>query len=247
MNWWVRLFTTLVLGALAILLAAIRIRREAKLRHMTAIADAAQRALLRALPSSIDSLRFAARYVSAAQEALVGGDLYEVVETESGVRVILGDVRGKGLDAVQMAATVLAAFRRVAVTARSLTTAAGRLDEVVRSVAGEEDFVTVVLAEFHEDSSVTLVSCGHPPPLLVTVADGGHLVDSGVPAPPLGLEPSPDSVTFTLPDNARLLFYTDGLVETRNHRGTSSPSTTASPPRCTPARRGTPWTPCSAC
>ena len=67
--------------------------------------------------------------------ALVGGDLYEVVETDSGVRVILGDVRGKGMEAVQMAATVLAAFRRVAVTAPSLTAAARHLDDVVKSVA----------------------------------------------------------------------------------------------------------------
>ena len=40
-------------------------------------------------------------------------------------------------------------------------------------VAGDEDFVTVVLAEFHDDDTVTLVNCGHHPPLLVTAADGG--------------------------------------------------------------------------
>ncbi len=142
-----------------------------------------------------------------------------MVETDSVVRVILGDVRGKGMDAVQMAATVLAAFRRVAVTAPSLTAAAKHLDEVVKSVAGDEDFVTVVLAEFHEDFTVTVVNCGHPPPLLVTATDNGRLVDTGVPAPPLGLGPSPVPVTLTLPDRARLLFYTDGLVETRNHKG----------------------------
>ena len=218
-DWWVRLSTTLLLGALAVILATVRVRREAQLRQMTAIAEAAQRALLRAMPSSIDSLGFAARYVSAAHEALVGGDLYEVAETDSGVRVIVGDVRGKGLDAVQMAATVLAAFRRVAVTAPSLTTAARHLDEVVKSVAGDEDFVTVVLAEFHRDFTVTLVNCGHPPPLLVTAANGGRLVNTGVPALPLGLGPLPDPVTFELPYRARLLFYTDGLVETRNHKG----------------------------
>ena len=218
-DWWVRLATTLLVGALAVLLAAVRIHREVKLQQMTPIAEAAQLALLRAMPSSIDSLGFAARYVSAAHEALVGGDLYEVIETDSGVRVIVGDVRGKGLDAVQMAATVLAAYRRVAVTAASLTTTVGHLDEVVRSVAGDEDFVTAVLAEFHQDSTVTVVNCGHLPPFLVTSADSGRLVDSGVPTLPLGLGPSPDAVTFKLPTRARLLFYTDGLVETRNHNG----------------------------
>ena len=66
---------------------------------------------------------------------------------------------------------------------------------------------------------MTVVNCGHPPPLLVTSADSGRLVDSGVPTLPLGLGPSPDAVTFKLPARARLLFYTDGLVETRNHNG----------------------------
>ena len=222
-DWWVRLVTTILIGALAVVLAEVRVRRELSLQQMTAIAEAAQRALLRAMPSSIASLGFAARYVSAAHEALVGGDLYEVVETDTGVRVIVGDVRGKGLDAVQMAATVLAAFRRVAVTAPSLAAAAKHLDEVVGAVAGDEDFVTVLLGEFHEDGTVELVNCGHPPPLLITAADGGRLVDSGVPTVPLGLGPSPEAVTVSLPDRARLLFYTDGLVETRNVAGAFFP------------------------
>ena len=96
---------------MALVLARIRVRREQELQQMTAIAEAAQHALLRVMPSSIGSLGFAARYVSATEQALVGGDLYEVAESTEGVRVIVGDVRGKGLEAVQMAATVLAAFR----------------------------------------------------------------------------------------------------------------------------------------
>ena len=76
-----------------------------------------------------------------------------------------------------------------------------------------------MLAEFHDDHSVTLVNCGHPPPLLVPQAGSGRLVDTGAPEPPLGLGPSPDPVTFELPDHARLLFYTDGLIETRNRHG----------------------------
>ena len=66
----------------------------------------------------------------------MGGDLYEVVQSPDGVRLIVGDVRGKGLDAVQMAATVLAAFRRAAVLEVSLTAMAADLDSVVTAVAG---------------------------------------------------------------------------------------------------------------
>lgn len=54
-EWWIRLATTLGIGALAVLLAKVRVRREQALRHMTAIAEAAQRALLRRMPRSIGS------------------------------------------------------------------------------------------------------------------------------------------------------------------------------------------------
>ena len=232
-GWWVRLVVTLSIGALAVRLASFRVRRERDLRHMTTIAEAAQAALLRTMPSSIASLGFAARYVSATKEALVGGDMYEVAETPAGVRVIVGDVRGKGLDAVQMAATTLAAFRRAALMESSLAAIATSLDNVVTAVAGDEDFVTAVLAEFHEDFTVTVVNCGHHPPLLLTDADDGRLLDTGPPELPLGLNPTPNPVTGHLPEGARLLFYTDGLVESRNPEGAFFPLAGSSATLCT--------------
>ena len=219
LNWEIRLVLTVALGGLAVLAARIRMQRERDLRHMTVIADTAQRALLRAMPDAVGSVGFAARYVSATREALVGGDLYEVAASPFGVRVIVGDVRGKGLDAVQLAGTVLGAFRRAAFTEPCLATVATDLDAVVRAVAGDEDFVTAVLAEFHEDSTVTLVNCGHHPPMLVTAADTIGLLPTGEPELPLGLGSSPKSVTAAWPGDSRMLIYTDGLVEARNRRG----------------------------
>jgi serine phosphatase RsbU (regulator of sigma subunit) len=219
-QWWMRLAVVLIGGTMAVVLARIRVRRDRELVHMTAIAETAQRALLRAMPSSIGSLEFSARYVSATEEAMVGGDLYEVAETDNGVRVIVGDARGKGLEAVQMAATVLAAFRHAAVREPTLSAVATDLDDVVTAVADDEDFVTAVLAEFHDDDTVTLLNCGHHPPLLLANAHSRGLVDTGTPEPPLGLGPAPSPVTCLLGEGARLLFYTDGLVESRNREGT---------------------------
>jgi hypothetical protein len=219
-EWWARMTVVVVAGSLAVLLAWVRVGRDNQLVHMTAIAEAAQQALLRGTPSAIGSLGFSARYVSATEEALVGGDLYEVAETDNGVRVIVGDARGKGLEAVQMAATVLAAFRHAAVREPTLTAVATDLDDVVTAVAEDEDFVTAVLAEFHDDDTVTLLNCGHHPPLLLTNAHSRGLVDTGTPEPPLGLGPAPSPVTCLLGEGSRLLFYTDGLVESRNREGT---------------------------
>lgn len=222
-EWAVRLALGAALAVIAVAAATVRVRREEALRRMTVIAETAQRAVLRAMPTAVDSVGFAARYVSATEEALIGGDLYEVVATPHGVRVIVGDVRGKGLDAVQMAATVLGEFRRAAYRHASLPAITDDLDAVVRSMAGAEDFVTCLVAEFHTDHTVTLVNCGHHPPLLVT-ADGGVQVAAPLePVPPLGLGPRPAPWTSPWPEGARMLFYTDGLVEARDAGGTFFP------------------------
>ena len=81
---------------------------------MTAIAEATQLALLPPLPPAMKGVNIAARYRSATREASVGGDLYEIIPTGHGIRGIIGDVRGKGLEAVQLAGRMLSEFRRSA-------------------------------------------------------------------------------------------------------------------------------------
>ena len=58
---------------------------------------------MREIPASVTAGRLASRYVSAAAEARVGGDLLEVIPDESRPRWLIGDTRGKGLPAVRLA------------------------------------------------------------------------------------------------------------------------------------------------
>ena len=229
LDWLLRVAITLVLGTLAVLTAWLRVDRERDLQHMTVIAETAQRALLAAMPNEVGSVGFASRYVSATQDALVGGDLYEVAASPYGVRVIVGDVRGKGLDAVQLAGSVLGAFRRSAFTVESLGEVARDLDVVVSAVAGDEDFVTAVLAEFHDEGMVAMVNCGHHPPLMVTRSGSVDVVPTGAPEPPLGLGSAPHRVTSPWPKDSRMLIYTDGLVEARDRRGSFFPLRESAP------------------
>ena len=65
------------------------------------------------MPPALGSLRLAVLYASASAEASIGGNFYEALETPHGVRLLVGDVRGKGLDAVRLAEVVpWAASRR---------------------------------------------------------------------------------------------------------------------------------------
>ncbi len=221
MEWFLRLLVAVVLSATALLIAAARERREHRLAQMTLIAETAQHAILRDLPSAVADVSFAARYVSAAEEARIGGDLYEVSSTPFGTRVIVGDVKGKGLDAVQLAATVLSSFRVSAETIADLAGVARELDVVVSGVADVEDFVTAVLVQFGTDGLLQVVNVAHLPPLLIdpTAVTPGRLLDTGESVPPLGMHPEPTITRTTWGVGSRLLLYTDGTTESRDQAG----------------------------
>ncbi len=188
-----------------------------KLATITRIAEAAQHAILAPVPPRVGPVVLAGSYLSAAREALVGGDLYEVVPTDEGVRLLIGDVRGKGLDAVRLATVVLGFFRTAAVEAESLAEVARQLDSRLLPYLDEEDFVTALMLHISPDGSSELVSCGHPLPLL---AHGGKLIQvNATPSPPLGLGANPEPSRLDLTIGDRLLLYTDGLIEARSADG----------------------------
>jgi serine phosphatase RsbU (regulator of sigma subunit) len=210
-------------------------RQSQRLADVTSVAEAAQRALLRPLPGRVGPLELGVVYLAAAAEARVGGDLYEVTRTQFGIRLIVGDVRGKGLDAVEIAADVLGVFREVAHEVYTLAEVARRIDASLarRPAAPLEEFVTAVLAEIDPaEGRLTVYNCGHPPPLVLSPgADGpaGHgapqvsAVDVPAPALPLRLMSlggtSGAERTVPLQRGDALLLYTDGVTEARDARG----------------------------
>ncbi|MEU1308149.1 PP2C family protein-serine/threonine phosphatase [Streptomyces cinnamoneus] len=197
--------------------------RERELLHSRSVAEAAQRTLLRPVPERIDGLRVAVRYLAAAAEARVGGDLYEVLATPYGTRLLVGDVRGKGLSAIETAADVLGTFREAAQVEPDLGAVARRLDATVVRRGAREEFVTAVLLGVPEsDGPTELVNCGHLPPLLWR-AGGVTEVDTPVPDPPLALRnlvAGPyHSTRFAFVPGDLLVLYTDGVTEARDASG----------------------------
>jgi len=213
-----RLVAVALAAALAPYAAARREERERRLAAIIRVAEVAQLAILAPVPPVVGPFGLASVYLSASREAHVGGDLYEVVETVYGVRTIVGDVRGKGLDAVRLAAVVLASFREKAAAVESLTDVARLMDALLRPQLGPEDFVTVVLGCFSLDGGLDLVNCGHPPPVVWSAASSA-LAATSTPTAPLGLDPDPELEHLRLSTNDRVLFYTDGLVEARGADG----------------------------
>lgn len=215
--------------AAALLATVLRQRRERELAGVRTIAEVAQRVLLRPVPRSAGSLRMAVSYTSAVAEARIGGDLYEVVASPHGVRILIGDVQGKGLEAVETAAVVLGAFREAAYDEGDLTEVGARLDRALERHLTSEKFVTAILAEIRSEDTITLLDRGHPAPLLVRADESVELVEPLAPALPLGLalmerpEAVPYDVRFVPGD--QLLFYTDGVTEARDGAGAFYPLT----------------------
>ena len=216
--YWTRVAVVCVISVMAVVVAGMRRRREERLARMTAIAQATRLALLPPLPSAMTGISIAARYLSATREASVGGDLYEVIPTGEGIRLIIGDVRGNGLDAIRLAGQVLSAFRRSAVATLAMEQVAREIGQAIGPHLGEENFVTAALAQIAPTDGLTIVNCGHHPPLLRHRGDLEPLTDSK-PGLPLGLGDDFSAFTAAWSPGDRLLFYTDGLVESRDARG----------------------------
>ncbi|MFH8217922.1 PP2C family protein-serine/threonine phosphatase [Streptomyces sp. NPDC018057] len=225
--------TTLV-GVLGTILAVHRMRRERTLATVRSVAETAQRVLLRPVPRRLGQVSVETLYLSAAAEARIGGDLYEAVPTAFGVRLLVGDVRGKGLVAVETAATMLGAFREAAHDEPDLRGVARRMERSMSRHAAQlpggeaaERFVTAVFAEIPEHEPVVrIVNCGHPPPLIIKEGGVAELHASD-PSPPINLGVligdgyQLDVEPFRPGD--QLLLYTDGVTETRDSDGVFYP------------------------
>jgi serine phosphatase RsbU (regulator of sigma subunit) len=191
----------------------IRQRQTARFAELSRLASVAQSAVLRPLGPQLGPLAVAGRYISASAAADIGGDLYEALDTPYGVRMIIGDVRGKGLDAVRLASIVLGSYRHVAYERADLRAIVADLDRAVARSVGDEDFVTAALVE-ERGGTLTIVNCGHPAPLLLR---RGQVIPLDPPAnaPPLGFMPVVRPRVERLEPGDRLLFFTDGLAEAR--------------------------------
>ncbi|MEU9242359.1 SpoIIE family protein phosphatase [Streptomyces sp. NPDC048385] len=185
---------------------------------------ALQRSLLpQGLPDQ-DAVEVAHRYLPA--ESDVGGDWYDVIPL-SGTRVglLVGDVVGHGMLSAATMGRLRTAARSFAELDFSpdevlthLDNLVGRLDREAPAT-GEAGIIgaTCLYAVYDPTTQqCTMARAGHPPPALV-LPDGTVCFPDLPAGPPLGLGGLPfEAVDVDLPEDSRLVLYTDGLIEGRN-------------------------------
>ncbi|WP_416985622.1 PP2C family protein-serine/threonine phosphatase [Streptomyces sp. T028] len=226
----------LVGGVLSVLASSLRVRGERRMLHMMDIAETTRRTVLRPLPPLFGGLDHASEYLAADADARVGGDFYDIQPGPHGTRVLLGDVQGKGLGAVEAAAALLGTFREAAYHEADLAVVAARLEIRMRrhrmhTVAlGRDDgdrFATAVLVGFpaRERGVVEVVGFGHEPPLVVGGAGVRPLpCGEGLPLGlgdlvGVGAEAGPAVLRVAVTAEETLLLVTDGVTEARDAAG----------------------------
>ncbi len=177
--------------------------------------DTARRIQLAMLPQASPDLPWVEIAAVSLPATEVGGDYYGYfVLSPTRLAVVLGDVSGHGLASGLLLSGVRSCLHLLADELDRPAEVLHRLDRMVRETTDRRTFVTLLCAVLDRDAgTLTLASAGHPPPFKVP---GGEL---GQGAPPLGtrLGAVYTQETVTLSPGDRLVLYTDGLTEARDH------------------------------
>lgn len=208
----------IVMDELELRLAARQASRlESELRlHAETIATALQESLLPPAIMPIEGFDIVGRY-HVAQRDVVGGDFYDVIPTDTGAAIIVGDVCGKGTLAASTASTARWILHAVMSEDRNPRAALSRLNALLCQAYGYSGpYVTVAAAALSRRNSqieITLSLGGHPQPLVLR--RDGRFEALGRPGPLVGWfgEARYSSTTALFESGDILVMFTDGLFE----------------------------------
>ena len=215
-------FATLATTAMDKLRLVEEQHQSARFQQELAIATEIQQSFLPAsLPMRAD-LEFAATYRPALD---VGGDFYDLFEVGADeVYFVVGDVAGKGVPAALLMAQSLSILRLIIVPGVAPAEALSRWNQMLcrRSLRGL--FITAVLGRIVPSRCEVETACaGHCPPLWVRGAGGAdHVAETPqVAGLPLAILPTTryQANLLQLAPGDSLVFYTDGLIESRDSHG----------------------------
>jgi serine phosphatase RsbU (regulator of sigma subunit) len=217
--------------ALVALAARARVALEHAVLYQTqaAIAFRLQERLLPLDPPKVPGLDVAVAYRSASHGAGRGGDFIDFYSrTDAHLALVIGDVAGKGVDA--LATTLVVKYvLRAAVSGGALSWPArpgAALQEIHNAMLGElggESFVTALFALVGvRRGMLQLATAGHPAPFVVRATGVERSLLLTAPAIGIDLEaalaPYPSEV-LTLDRGDCVVFFTDGIAELRDARG----------------------------
>ncbi|MDQ1648005.1 MAG: hypothetical protein QOG60_62 [Frankiaceae bacterium] len=182
------------------------------------VATTLQRSLLPTALPSHPGARCGARYLPTSAGVEVGGDWYDVFVLPGGdLGLAMGDVAGHDVQAAGVMGNLRSMLRAYALEGHQPGEVLTRINRFA-DLPHPNVMATCVYAVYAADPrTLTWASAGHLPPLL-TAPDGAvQYLEADSPQPPIGALQECEYVDMSrlLPPGARLLLFTDGLIERR--------------------------------
>ncbi|MGW2962431.1 SpoIIE family protein phosphatase [Streptomyces sp. NPDC001220] len=197
--------------------AAVQIDNARWYQNARTTALTLQRSLLPTHPRVTNGLEVASRYQPAGATVEVGGDWFDVIPLDGGrTALVVGDVMGSGINA----AATMGRLRTATNTLASLgLDPAVLLEHLDKTTSGLDHSIATCVYAVHDPRlrQCRIANAGHLPPARVRPGRPPELLDlpTGVPLGVGGIPFATTTVDFEPGDE--LVFYTDGLVETRSH------------------------------
>jgi serine phosphatase RsbU (regulator of sigma subunit) len=150
----------------------------------------------------------------------VGGDVYDYFVAGDTLWFIIADAAGKGVSAALLMAITRTLFRAIAQNDLPVSTVVARMNTELARDNEAQFFVTALVGRIDlRDGSATLVSAGHPAPLLGSGAAAGAVaIDNGVAMGIVGVATYQER-QLRLAHGDVLLLFTDGVTEAVDRSG----------------------------
>ncbi|MEU9151805.1 SpoIIE family protein phosphatase [Streptomyces sp. NPDC048417] len=197
--------------------AAVQIDNARWYQNARTTALTLQRSLLPTHPRVTTGLEVASRYQPAGETVEVGGDWFDVIPLDGGrTALVVGDVMGSGINA----AATMGRLRTATTTLAALgLDPAVLLEHLDKTTSGLDHSIATCVYAVHDPRlrQCRIANAGHLPPARLRPGRPPELLDlpTGVPLGVGGIPFATTTVDFEPGDE--LVFYTDGLVETRRH------------------------------
>lgn len=182
------------------------------------IAAVLQRGLVPDRPPAIPCFESAVAFEPAGAGIEVGGDFFDVVTRGEGSLVVVGDVAGRGSEAVALTSLVRHGVRAFALETDEPSEILRKVNDVMlgqQMGIADPRFVTAILVHLEhsrENARLTVCSAGHPPALRVR---GDGVIEALGGGPLLGIfrDVELSDRVVTLEPGDTVILYTDGLLE----------------------------------